>query len=113
MLNDLNKIMIDVHVKESYVDGDIDKFISNVINGFEESEKKTDKILRSLFEDDKSIDWEYIDRTSRNIRKLDLISTVMQTKKMEKNKKDLIKLGLELIKIANDLIEFGKGSANE
>ncbi len=113
MLDELNKKMREICVIENYVDGDIDKFISNAINGFEESEKKVDKMLKSLFEDDKSIDWKYIDRTSRIVRKLDFISIVMQTKKMEKNKKDLIKLGLELLKIANDLIEFGKEITNE
>ena len=103
-LNDLKEISLKMYVSEIYINGDIDKFIKNLESSDEEKELDLSEIfLRKEKESTKK----YLKRIADINRKLELICEVFSTKKLEKNRKDLIKIGAEMLKIAQEIIDMG------
>lgn len=105
-LRDLKDLSLKMYVSENYIDGDIDKFIRNL--EISDKEKKLD--LSEIFlEKEKESTKNYLKTIADISRRLELIGEIFSTKKLEKNRKDLIKIGAEMLKIAQEIIDMGDG----
>ena len=96
-------IMIDMIVKKTYIDGDVDKFINTVIKP---SASDVTELLKLTEEENKNK--KYLIQIADYVKAMTYIGRVLQTKKIEKNRADFIKLGKELLNIAEGLINLGK-----
>jgi len=103
MLEEINDIMCNLIIEKTYIRGDIDKFINEVIK------RSVDEVahLVELSDEDK-IKRRYLIQIGDCVKSMGFINRVLQTKKIEQNRKDLIKLGKELLNIADVLISLGE-----
>ncbi|MCI9434744.1 MAG: hypothetical protein HFI86_05700 [Bacilli bacterium] len=105
-LKELKEMALDIYVNENYIKGNIDKFINNWnVSTVDKSFDLTDIILNEESESTKK----YLKKITDIHRKIGLVEKVLTTKKLESNRTDLIKIGAEMLKIAQELIEIGKG----
>lgn len=105
-LRDLKDMSLKMYVSENYIDGNIDKFIKNL--EISDKEKKLD--LSEIFlEKEKESTKKYLKNVADISRRLELICEIFSTRKLEKNRKDLIKIGAEMLKIAQEIIDMGDG----
>lgn len=101
-LKEMKDMTLKIYVKKNYIDGDIDKFISEL--GLSD---KTSDLSEVLFENKKETTKKYLKKTANISYKLELINETFATKKLERNRKDLIKIGAEMLKIAQEIIDMG------
>lgn len=95
-LENMQKVMIDMSVIAQLKKGGIEAVIK-MAN--ELGSKKPDF---TTVEDE-----EYLDSIHPVKMKMDIYSSLISMKAMEKNKKDFIRLGEELHKLAQDMIDYG------
>ena len=81
-------IMIDMIVKKTYIDGDVDKFINTVIKP---SASDVTELLKLTEEENKNK--KYLIQIADYVKAMTYIGRVLRTKKIEKNRADFIKLG--------------------
>lgn len=108
-LKELSDVFNKLNVEENYVNGNIDKFIK-VLN-FDSRNNEEIIEMRNIFlktEEKSAVD--YAEKIARIVHKISLIETILNTKKLEQNKKDLIKIGNELLKVSQEIINMGTSS---
>lgn len=105
-LKELKDMSLKMYVSKNYIDGNIDEFIKNL--EISDKEKKFD-LSEMILEREEESTKEYLKNMADISRRLDLICEILTKKKLEKNRKDLIKIGAELLKIAQEIIDMGDG----
>ncbi len=103
-LNELKEMILKEYVDKNYVNGDIDKFFKNLRVS---DEKKESYIMEAILEDENESTKKYIKKIAVINRKLELICEILTTKKLERNRKDLKKIGVEMLKTAEEIIDMG------
>ena len=103
-LNELKEMILKEYVDRNHVNGDIDKFLKNL--KISDEEKKS-YIMEAILEDENESTKKYIKKVADISRRLELICKVLNNKKLERNRKDLKKIGIELIEIAKEIIDMG------
>ena len=83
-----------------YADSDIDRLI-------EEMKDLKINVVSNL--DDEG----YANFIGKQIGRMQILAHLFQTKKIQQNKRDFVKVGEYLHELANDLIEFGTGGKSE
>lgn len=107
-LEKIKNISVNILIEERYINGNIDKFIEC----FEEPKKDMD-LVEILFSDENEKTKDYLRKMPNICRKLELITEVLKTPKIEQNREDLIKLSAEILMISQEIIELGKVNDNE
>ncbi len=103
-LKELEEMILKEYVNKNYVNGDIDKFLKNLKVS---DERKESYLIEAILEDENESTKKYIKKFAGISRKLKLICEVLANKKLERNRKDLKKIGIELIEIAKEIIDMG------
>ncbi len=97
ILEQFEKIGKMMFVEKNYIEGDINKFITELRNSK----------IESYSED---IPTDYKKLIEGPLMKLNVITEVIYTKKIEKNKKDFTQLGEYLKEVADELIKIGESN---
>ena len=110
----INDMTTKLEVAMLYGEGDIDKILPQIdIDQLYETGKKAREERKEEYEKLKekcnmqNIDDEWTLKIASTIKSLQTISRLLQTKKLQDNKKDLIKVSKEVAKISARLLEMG------
>lgn len=105
---ELKELTIKLIVKATYIEGNIDKFIE-ILNS---EDKENNELSNILFKNENESTKAYLKKMSSISKKMELFNEIITTRKISENKDDLIKVGTEMLKVSQEIIELGRENRN-